>query len=100
MDDNWTPPHNSTEYVSTEENIPTTQFPSYNESVRVANAFQSQIKPVSCVFYLHDLILIFSLTLSKQNTNVECGGFSLLSSLGTTGSNTQDPSNDVIISTI
>ena len=59
MDDRWTPPHNSTEYVLTEENIPTTQFSSYNESVRVANAFQSQIKPVSCVFYLHDLILTF-----------------------------------------
>jgi len=62
MDDSWTPPHNSTEYVSTEE-IPTTQFPSYNESVRVANAFQSQIKPVSCVFYLHDLILTFCVDL-------------------------------------
>jgi len=91
------PPHNSTEYVSTEENIPTTQFPLYNESVRVVNAFQSQIKLVSCVFYLHDLILTFCIDLSKQNTNVECNGFvSLLSSLGTTGSNTQDPSNDVM----
>ena len=93
MDDGWTPPHNSTEYVSMEDNIPTIQFPSYNESVRVANGFQSQIKPVYCVANFE----FFSMTLSKQNTNVECGGFvSLLSSLGTTGSNTLDPSNDVM----
>jgi len=63
MDDSWTPPHNSNEYVSMEEKIPTTQFPSYNESVRVANEFQSQIKPVSCVFDLHDLILTFCVDL-------------------------------------
>jgi len=63
MDDNWTPPLNSNEYVSTEENIPTTQFPLYNDSVNVANRFQFQIKPVSCVFYLHDLILNCSVDL-------------------------------------
>ena len=63
MDDRWTPPHNSTEYVSTEENIPTTQFPSYNDLVRVANGFQLQINPMSCVLYLHDLILNFCVDL-------------------------------------
>jgi len=70
MDDSWTPPYNSTEYVSTEEKISTTQFPSYNDSVRIANEFQLQIKPVSCVVYLHDLIL--NLCVDLVQTEYKC----------------------------